>query len=60
LDLVDVQLAQEGACKGFEVLSGFDQPLQHRIRIELEHPRRAPHAAPLGETGNDGHDEGGR
>src|SRR4029453_2319094 len=35
----------------------FDQPLQHRICIDLEHPRRAPDAQSLSQARQDTHDK---
>src|SRR5262249_60510380 len=35
----------------------LDEPLQHRIGIDLEHPRRAPDAQALSQAGDDTHDK---
>src|SRR5262252_4386389 len=43
--------------KGVELLRGLDQPAQDGIGINLEHPRRASDAQPLGQTRDDTHDE---
>src|SRR5207249_514135 len=36
---------------------GFDQPLQHRVGIDLEHPRRPPDAHAFGQARHHTHDE---
>src|SRR5215813_10012434 len=43
--------------KGVELLRGLDQPAQDGIGINLEHPRCASDAQPLGQTRDDTHDE---
>src|SRR5262245_27442292 len=47
-----------------EVLRAFSQlirrlhePLQHRIRVHLEHPRRAPDTQAFGQAADDPYDE---
>jgi hypothetical protein len=40
-----------------QLLRGLDQPAQDGIGINLEHPRRASDAQPLGQTRDDTHDE---
>ena len=47
LHLLDPHLVQDVLREGMQLLRRFDQPLQHRIRIDLEHPRRAPDAQAL-------------
>src|SRR6266571_6371410 len=37
--------------------SAFHQPVQDRVWIDLEHPRRAPEAQAFGQTRDDAHDE---
>ncbi len=39
LDLRDVYIVQDILGKGLEMLRGLHQPLQHRVRVHLEHPR---------------------
>src|SRR5215208_1081832 len=48
---------QEVLGEGPQLLRRFNQPLQHRIRIDLEHPRRAPDAQALSQARDDTHDE---
>jgi hypothetical protein len=38
LHLPDPQVMQKVLREGPELLRCFDQPLQHRIRVDLEHP----------------------
>src|SRR3989442_11778086 len=42
LDLPGAHVVPDVSRKGLELLRRVDQPLQHRIRIDPEHPRRAP------------------
>jgi hypothetical protein len=42
LHLSDPYVMQEVLGEGAQLLRGLDEPLQHRIRVHLEHPRRAP------------------
>jgi hypothetical protein len=44
-------------CEGPPLLRRFDQPLQPRIRIDREHPRRTSDTQALGQAGDDPHDE---
>jgi hypothetical protein len=39
---------QEVLREGSQLLRRFDQPLQHRIGVHLEHPCRAPNAQAFG------------
>lgn len=39
LDLRDAHVVQDRLGKGLEMLRGLHQPLQHRVRVDLEHPR---------------------
>ena len=39
LELRDAYIVQEILGKGLEMLRGLHQPLQHRVRVHLEHPR---------------------
>ena len=57
LNLIEVQLVQKGGRRGFELLGGLPQPTEHGIRIDLEDPRRAADAQPLGQTRDDAHDD---
>jgi hypothetical protein len=57
LHLPDPQVMQKVLREGPELLRCFDQPLQHRLRVDLEHPRGAPDAPALGQAGDDPHDE---
>src|SRR2546428_6784546 len=57
LDLAYVDLTQEIACKGLELVHCFSQPLQHRIRVHLEHPRGGPNAQTLSQTRQHAHDQ---
>ena len=43
--------------EGPHLLRRFAQPLQHRIRIDLEPPRRASDTPAFGQAGDDPHDE---
>ena len=57
LHLPDPHVVQDMSGKGLELLRGFDQPLQHGIRVDLEHPRRAPDAQAFGQAGDHPHDQ---
>src|SRR5215510_8911203 len=57
LDLRDAYVVQDISGKGLELLGRFDQPLQDRIRVHLEHPRGAPDAQTFGEARDDAYDE---
>ncbi len=57
LDLLDAYVVQDVSRKGLELLRRVDQPLQHRMRLDLEHPRRAPDAQALSQAHDDTHDE---
>ena len=57
LHLPDPHVVQDVSGKGPQLLRRFDQPLQHRIGVDLEHPRRAPDAQALGQARDDAHDE---
>src|SRR5215510_281511 len=57
LHLREVQVVQEVLRKGLELLCRLHQPVQHRVRIDLEHPRRAADAQALSEAADDVHDE---
>jgi hypothetical protein len=47
LDLCDAHVVQDISGEGVELLCRLHQPLQHRLRIDLEHPRCAPDAHAL-------------
>ena len=55
--LLDVHLAQEIGGKGPQVLRRFHQPVQDRLRVDLEHPRRGPNAQALSQTRQHAHDQ---
>ena len=57
LHLPDPQVMQEVLRKGPQLLRRLHQPLQHRIGVHLEHPRRAPDAQALGQARDDPHDQ---
>src|SRR4051794_26794984 len=42
LDLPHAHIVQDMSREGLQLLCRFAQPLQHRIRVHLEHARRAP------------------
>jgi hypothetical protein len=44
LDLGDAHVVQDILGKGLEMLRGLHQPLQHRVRVDLEHPRHGTDA----------------
>jgi hypothetical protein len=37
-----VDVVQEVLGEGFEMVGGFDEPLEHRIRVDLEHAGYRP------------------
>jgi len=47
LHLSQVEVVQEIARKRAQLVGGLDQLLQYRIRVDFEHPRRAPDAQAL-------------
>src|SRR5262249_57638492 len=57
LHLLDPYLVQEVLREGLQLLRRVDQPLQHRVRIDLKHPRRAADAQSLSQARDDTHDE---
>ena len=57
LDLLDAYVVQDVSRKGLELLRRVDQPLQHRMRLDLEHPCRAADAQSLSQARDDTHDE---
>src|SRR6266446_3344247 len=48
---------QEILGEGPQLLRRFDQPLQHGIGVDFEHPRRAPDAQAFGQARDDAYDE---
>src|SRR2546427_6781426 len=42
--------------KGPQLVGGLRQPLQHRVRVDLEHARRPPDAQAFGQAPDDVHD----
>src|SRR5262249_57417228 len=57
LHLPDAHVVEEVLGEGPQLLRRFDEPLQHRICIDLEHPRRAPDAQALSQAGDDPRDK---
>src|SRR5215470_985888 len=57
LHLREVQVVQKVLRQGPELLRRLQQPLQHRVRIDLEHSRGAADAQALSEAADDVHDE---
>ena len=57
LDLREVEIVQEMTRKGTQLVGGRHQPLQHRVRVDLEHARRPPDAQASGQAPDDVHDE---
>src|SRR5712691_11303035 len=57
LHLTQVEIVQEIVRKRPQLVGGLDQPLQHCIRVDLEHPRRASDAQALGQAADDVYDE---
>ena len=60
LHLSHLYVMQEGLREGVELLRRFHQPLEDRVGIDLEHPRRAPDAQTLSQAGEDTHNEESR
>src|ERR1051325_9408841 len=54
--LASVTVLLHGA-KTWQLLGRLHQPLEHRIGVDLEHPRRAPDAQPFGQACDNAHDE---
>ena len=50
LHLADVYVVQEIPGKGLKLVCGLYQPSQHRVRVDLEHPRRAPDTYAFGQA----------
>src|SRR6266704_1096434 len=48
---------QEMLREGAQLLRRLHQPLQDRIRVHLEHPRRAPDTQAFGQARDDANDE---
>jgi hypothetical protein len=57
LSLPAPHIVQAVSGKGLELLRRVDQPLQPRIGLDLDPPRRAPDAQPFGQARDDAHDE---
>ena len=57
LQLLQVEIAEEIRGKGAQLLGRFDQPLQHRVGVDLEDPRRGADTQPFGQAGQDPHDQ---
>ena len=50
-------VVQDVLGEGLKLLGRFDEPLQHRMRVHLKPPRRAPDAQTFGQARDDAHDE---
>src|SRR5262249_30968781 len=57
LHLREVQVVQKVLRKGPELLRRLHQPVQHRVRIDLKHPRCTADAQALREAADHVHDE---
>src|SRR5262249_24764461 len=57
LQLIDVHVAEKIARKGLEVLGGFHQPLEHRVRVDLEHAGRGTDAQALSQAREHAYDQ---
>ena len=57
LQLLQVEITEEIRGKGAQLLGRFDQPVQHRVGIDLEDPRRGADTQTLGQAGQDPHDQ---
>src|SRR5262249_30822266 len=57
LQLLQVEITQERGGKGAQLLRRFDQPVQHRIGIDLKNPRGGTDAQPLGQACQHAHNE---
>jgi len=57
LHLLDPHVMQEVLRKGPQLLRRFHQPLQHGVRVHLEHPRGTTDAQTLSQAANHVHDE---
>jgi hypothetical protein len=57
LDLRDVEVVEKVARKGPQLVGCFNEPVQHGVRVNLKHPRRASDAQALGQTGDHPHDQ---
>src|SRR5215472_4420042 len=57
LHLVDADVVQEVLHEGPQLLGRLHQPLQHRVGVHLEHPRRASDTQAFGQAADDPYDE---
>jgi hypothetical protein len=57
LDLPHTHIVQDVSGKRPELLCSFDQPLQDRIRVDLEHPYSASDAHTFGQVRDNAYDE---
>src|SRR5262249_18972130 len=55
--LLDPHVVQDMLGEGAQLLGRLDEPLQHGIWIDLEHPCGAADAQSLGQARHDAHDE---
>src|SRR5262249_58726725 len=60
LDLSDLYVMQDVLRESAQLLRRLHEPLQDRIRVHLEHPRRAPDPQAFGQAADDPHDEARR
>src|SRR5205823_12178725 len=57
LHLPDAHVMEDVSRKRLKLLGRFDEPLQHRVRVHLKHPRRAPDTKALSQARDDMYDE---
>src|SRR5215813_1612686 len=57
LHLVDAYVVQDVLHEGPELLGRLHQPLQHRVGVHLEDPRRAPDTQAFSQAADDPYDE---
>jgi hypothetical protein len=57
LQLLHVEITQERSRKGAELLGSFAQPVQHRIGVDLEDPRRGADTETFSQASQDAHDQ---
>jgi hypothetical protein len=57
LHLLDAHVVQEVLGEGPQLRGRLHEPLQDRVGVDLEHPRRAPDAQALRQARDDPHDE---
>ena len=57
LHLIQAYIVEEINGKGLELLGRFHQPVEDRVRVDLEDPRRPSNAESLGQAADDVHNE---